>query len=122
MIQILSVTDAQARAEICRRGGVKDGEDLHIIASVQENGVPENAAIFRYFADRGEILFLEENKDTDITVGLGKAVLSIMELRGVKNAVMPINMEKIARLLGFEEKDGKFSVCLEGYFCCKHHN
>lgn len=122
MIQILSVTDAQARAEICRRGGVTEGEDLHIIASVQENGVPENAAIFRYFADRGEILFLEENKDTDITVGLGKAVLSIMELRGVKNAVMPINMEKIARLLGFEEKDGKFSVCLEGYFCCKHHN
>lgn len=122
MIQILTVKDKQQRANFCAKAGVCDSPDLSVIAVFDENEIPENGAVFHYSGEHGEILWLEMNEDLDLSVGLGKSILSIMELRGVKEVSLPLHYEKLAKALRFEKHPDAYRVQLEGYFgcCCQH--
>ncbi|MBQ6947149.1 MAG: hypothetical protein IJN42_03790 [Clostridia bacterium] len=122
MIQILTVKDEKQRKSLCEKAGIEYDLSLSIIATFDEKDQPEYGAIFRYIGEIGEILWIEMNDDFDLTLGLGKSILSIMELRGVKTVTMPLHYERLAKGLRFETKDEHFSVNLEGYFncCCQH--
>lgn len=119
MIQILSVKDETQKKELCKKAGIAFSDELHINASFTEDGNIEYGAIFRFQGENGEILWMDaESKDMDLICGIGKAILSIMELRGVKEVTLPLSYAELAKLLHFEKASDVFKVNLEGYFCC----
>ena len=119
MIQVLSVTDENKKIELCAAAGISYSDSLHIIASFDDGGKMGCGAIFRYDGQTGEILWMDDaEKDKELLIGLGKAVLNIMDLRGVKHVLMPLKLESIAVPLRFERKQDRFVLDLEGYFTC----
>lgn len=118
MIQILTVKDVDQRYKLCKKANLEYTPDLHIIAVFTDDNVIQEGAIFRYNDTRGEILWIDMGDDQELSIGLGKSVISIMELRSVEYAVMPLSMQSLALSLGFSRKEDCFEVCLKGYFCC----
>ena len=118
MIAILSVKDPDKKQEICRKAGVPYHEDLHVIASF-EDGKMMYGAVFEICREEGTIHWIDASGDDfSVSEGLGKAVLNIMDLRGVKKAFMPLSMEKLAAPLRFSKKEGRYEVEITGYFSC----
>ena len=122
MIQILTVTHKQDRIALCRKAQIEYEEGLSIIAVYDQTDHIGDGAIFKIDGECGQIFWLEMNDDLDLSVGLGKAILSIMEYRGVKSVTLPLSYAQLAKLLRFELKDEQYVVNLEGYFscCCQH--
>ncbi len=118
MIQILSVKDEEQRRLICNKADISYNESLHIIANFSENLLPQQSAVFSYTGESGEILWIETGDDMDLSVGLGKAVLSIMEIRGVKEVSLSKKFAKLAELLRFQYVGDQYKLSLEGYFSC----
>ena len=119
MIQILSVKDENKKKELCAEAGISYSDALHIIASFDDDGKVGCSAIFRYDGQSGEILWISDaESDKELLIGLGKAVLNILDLRGVKHVQMPLALESIAIPLRFERGQEHFSLDLEGYFAC----
>ncbi len=118
MIQILTVKEEEKRQALCAKAGVNNHPDIHIIAVFSEQDEIGQGAIFKYKQSKGEILWIDMGEDKDLMIGLGKSVLSIMELRGVEIVTMPRWMESVALPLGFEQKGDNFELSLKGYFCC----
>ena len=118
MIQILTVTDITQKQGICAKAAIPLSDDLHIIAVFEDDGIVSQGAIFRYLGTEGEILWLDMGDDFDLTEGLARSVLSIMEIRGVKKVSLPLTYETLAQKLNFSKCEDKFEVSLEGFFCC----
>jgi len=118
VIQILTVRDEKQRMALCQKAKIPYTSDLHIIANHNEQGEVREGAIFKYEGDYGEILWLDMGDDIDLADGLGKSILSIMELRGVKKVIMPGSYDVLAQKLRFQAEEDHFAVYLEGYFCC----
>ena len=118
MIQILSVKDEQRRSVMCKKAGIDDHNDLHIIAIHNSDGIICQGAIFKYREEIGEILWLDMGDDIDLSDGLARAVLNIMDIRGVKTVTLPFGYDALAKKLRFKMTGDHFEVSLEGYFCC----
>lgn len=118
MIQILTVTDIAQKQSICAKAAIPLSDDLHIIAVFENNDIVSQGAVFRYEATEGEILWLDMGEEFDLTEGLARSVLSIMEIRGVKKVSLPLTYETLAQKLNFFKCEDKFEVSLEGFFCC----
>ena len=118
MIQILSVSDEHQRKTICHKAGIEDSKDLHIIAIHNQEGIACEGAIFKYNCTQGEILWLDMGEDIDLADGLGRAILSIMEIRGIQVVTLPAEHEVLAKKLRFKKIEDHFEVQLDGYFCC----
>lgn len=123
MIQILAVKELSDRQKICDKAGIPYDETLHIIASFSESGQVEQAAIFQYEGTNGELLWIDSSEDIDVTDGIAKAILSIMELHNVKRVSMPLKFSDLAKRLKFAKSEKCYTLNLEGYFCCNcQHN
>ena len=123
MVQILAVRDLNQRLKVLCKAGLEDSADLHVIAVHNTEGVMNEGAVFRYSGEIGEILWLDMGEDMDLAEGLAKAILNIMEIRGVKIVTLPLTYVKLAQKLRFTRQNNCFEVSLEGYFCCAcNHN
>ena len=122
MIQILTVKDEKDRKDLCQKAGIEYSFDLSVIASHNEDGQIDQGAIFRYNNTVGEIFWIEMGNDFDLAIGLGKSILSIMELRGVQTVSLPLSYEKLGKALRFQKSDDHYLLNLDGYFncCCQH--
>ena len=118
MIQILSVSDIKQREKLCQKAGLEDNNELRIIAIHDENGMVCEGAIFKYQGENGEILWLDMGSDIELADGLGRAILSIMDIRGVKKVMLPLEYEMLAHKMRFNRMDDHFELSLEGFFCC----
>ena len=118
MIQILSVQDERQRNAICKKAGIQDNDDLHIIAIHDDNDIVLEGAVFRFDSANGEILWLDMGDDIELADGLARAVFNIMEIRGVKTVSLPAEYNALAQKLSFKALDSHFEVSLDGYFCC----
>ncbi len=118
MIQILTVRDPNQRELFCQKAELIDNDNLHIIAIHDERGMVCEGAIFKYQGESGEILWLDMGSDIELADGLGRAILSIMEIRGVKRVTMPSEYELLAEKMRFKRIEDHYEVTLEGYFCC----
>ncbi len=117
MIEILSVTEREERQKICALANVEETENLRIIAAFSDGHV-ECGAIFEYTEKLGKILWLQSLCDDDITDGLVRAILNIMDLRGVETAWLPSKYEVIAKKLRFDATEDGFTVPLKNFFTC----
>lgn len=121
MIEILTVSDPKEREIICKLAELQDREDLRIIAAFS-NGEVESGAVFEYSDTHGKILWLQSMEDDDITEGLVRAILNIMDLRGVESAWLDKKYAVIAKKLRFKAVEDGFTVELKNFFtcgCCK---
>ncbi len=118
MIQILSVKDENQRIQLCNQAGIIYDKKLHIIAIFEQDDVLQQGAIFTYEGKKGKILWLDMGEEMDLAEGLGKAVLSIMEYRGVESVTLPLEYTELAKILRFKKREDVFEVSLKGYFCC----
>ena len=118
MIQILTVKNPFDRAKICKKAGITDKPENKVIAIHNDDGVISEGAIFRYENEFGEILWLDMGNDIELADGLARAVLNIMEIRGVKIVTLPLSYEFLAKKLRFHLVDDHFEVNLDGYFYC----
>jgi hypothetical protein len=75
--------------------------------------------VFSYEKDIGNIQVISGfNGELSLLDGLCRAILNIMDINGVKYVYLPLKYKKIAELVGFKEEDSKYSLELEGFFCC----
>lgn len=118
MIQILSVSDIKQREMLCQKAGLEDNDDLRVIAIHDEKGMVCEGAIFKYQGENGTILWLDMGSDIELADGLGRAILSIMDIRGVKKVRLPLEYETLAHKMRFKRMDDHFELSLEGFFCC----
>lgn len=122
MIQILTVKNPEDRAMLCQKAGLIDKEEYHIIAVHEGDGVLGQGAIFRYQDDPGEILWLDMGNDIELADGLSRAILSILEIRGIKKVTLPLEYEQLAEKLKLKRGTDCFVANLDRFFCrgCQH--
>ena len=118
MIQILTVRDKEQQQQLCQKAGITYTNDLHIIAVFEEDDRLQQGAIFRYHGTDGEIMWLDMGDDLDLTDGLARSVLSIMEMRGVEMVTLPLVYKSLAEKLRFSLQNDHYEVSLKGFFCC----
>ena len=128
MLIIKPIQDKKYQEEVCELCGFKynplsfaysENENDALIAGCQFDILGTSAVI----SDFGMVKGAEE--DTEALIILGRAVMNFMELAGAKECTFEYNSEnteKHAKMLGFKEHNGRYSICLEGLFDgkCNH--
>lgn len=118
MIEIKKVTDTQLAQKICRDNGIEWKSHYHVIATVENENVL-HCAVFCCDNEIGTILVIDGfNGELDLLDGLCRAILNIMDIKGVKEVYLPLKYQKIADLIGFELKNRQYFLHLEGFFSC----
>lgn len=118
MIQILTVKDIQKKKDLCQKAQIAYSDDLYIIAVFDNNETILEGAIFRYDGTLGEILWLDMGDDIDLSDGLARSVLNIMEIRGVETVTLPLSFKVLAQKLGCKQTTENYLIDLKGFFCC----
>ena len=119
MIEIKKVTDAFVEERIASRYGVIKKENEHLIAAIDREEVL-CYALFSYTGEQGRILSIGGfDGDLSLQDGLCRAIMNIMDIKGVKEVYLSSGMGRLANMIGFKPEDGGFKLNLDGFFCCK---
>lgn len=128
MLIIKPIQDKKYQEEVCVSCGFtyaplsfaySEKEDEKLIAGCQFDLLGKEAVI----SDFGMVCGLED--DVEALIILGRAVLNFMELAGSETCTFEIKTDKspkYAKMIGFGEDNGKWSIVLKGLFDskCKH--
>lgn len=125
MLKVLPVRDKELQKDYCLRCGmVYDPDQMCYAAHEEETFL--GISLFRIV---GKACVIDKVTLTENTVDplalhlLGKAPLNFADLCGIQEAIFRDSNKALARELEFIEKDGVFTVNLEGYFtspCSRH--
>ena len=121
MIAIQTVKDTKKILEICKNSGVEWKPTYQVIATIEGEKVLQYA-IFEYNGEEGIIHSIGGfEEDLNMLDGLCRAIMNIMEIRGVKQCSLPKKYSKLASFVGFKEEESLFTVDLTTFFkCCCH--
>lgn len=113
--------------------GIEAGKDA-VVMTVKDNDVLMGAGVMYLKEDYGiidTIFIKEEFGDFSLEYGLGKSMLNVVDLRGIRYAVSDnLNLEKLLKALRFKSsgeaddfpediKSHKMCLNLDGYFLVK---
>ncbi len=128
MLTASPIQDKEKQKEICSLCSIPYRPNAFAYSQV-ENGNVIAAAQFDICENGGVILDLQmkDGLDDDIEALfiLGRAVLNFLDLSGNRECKFEIKNEhdvKMAKMLGFREKDSVWSLSLENLFTGKCHN
>lgn len=118
MLKISAVQDKSMQENYCDLVKVPYDADLMCYAAYDNDNfvgislfsINENGCTIH------KIKLLPDTDDYLATYLLAKAPMNFADLVGTKTAIFMDDNKKLANELGFSEKDGIYSVSLEGYF------
>ena len=125
MLKITPVADKELQKEYCEMLGIVYDADKMCYAAY-DDGTFCGISLFR-IVDKSCVLYnvkLPDGIDDYLAIYLlAKAPLSFCEQIGIMHAVYEDENKELAKKLEFVEKDGKYTLSLEGYFTtpCKRH-
>lgn len=125
MLKITPVADKEIQKEYCEAVGLCHDADKMCYAAY-DDGVFRGVSLFRIVGKSCviyEIKLLDGIDDFLAVYLLAKAPLSFCEQIGIMHAQYLAEDKELARKLEFVEKDGEYTLDLEGYFTtpCKRH-
>ena len=128
MLTASPIQNKEEQKNICEFCGIPFRPDSFAY-SQKENGKVIAAAQFDIDTNGGVILDLQMKSgledDIEALFILGRAVLNFLDLMGNKACTFAVKDEhdkKMAKMLAFKEKDGVWTLDLEGLFEGKCHN
>ncbi len=125
MLKIIPMTDAAEQEKICLQCGIAY-DKTKFAYGAYEDGQTVGAATFYVKDEAGYIsdLRIKGGENLPLAMILGRAVLNFLDLHGVSEAFFEKRGElydKVARVIGFKERDGALYACLTGMFTAEHH-
>lgn len=125
MLEILPIKDKSEQEEFCKAVGIEYDPDMMAYAAY-DNNTFRGVSLFRIVGKDCviyKIKLIEGIDDYLATYLLAKAPLNFADLCGVKTAIFKDDDKKLATDLEFLEKNGVYTLSLEGYFttpCSRH--
>ncbi len=125
MLIIKPIQDKTYQEEICRLCGFKydplafaysEKEDEKLIAACQFDILGTSATILEFG------MVKDTDEDIEALIIMGRAVMNFMELSGATDCSFdsPSDLApKYAKMLGFKEENGKYTISLKGLFDSK---
>ncbi len=125
MLIIKPIQDKETQKEVSKRCGFvfdpalfmySEKEDENLIAGCQFDILGKESVI----CDFG--MCTDAKEDIEALIILGRSVLNFLEMSGAENCTFDIKKEsdkKYAKMIGFKEDNGKFSIVLKGLFDSK---
>ena len=124
MLQVLPVEDKELQREYCETVGVEYDAD-QICYAAYDNGELRGISLFRII-DKYCVIFriklADGVSDHLAEYLLAKAPMNLCDRCGIKKAVFKDKNEALAKELEFIEKDGIYTLDLEGYFTTPCHS
>lgn len=125
MLKITPVREKEKQKEYCEKCGLPYDADQMCYAAFDDDEF-RGISLFRII-DKLCVLYemkLLDGIDDYLAIYLlAKAPLNFADTCGIKTAVYRGENEKLAKALEFEDKDGIYTLSLEGYFTtpCQRH-
>ncbi len=125
MLEILPVKEKSEQEEYCKTVGIDYDPDMMAYAAY-DNKIFRGISLFRIVGKDCviyKIKLIDGVDDYLASYLLAKAPLNFADLCGVKSAIFADENKKLAGDLEFLEKDGVYTLSLEGYFttpCSRH--
>ena len=122
MLEVNPIESKERQKELCAKCGAPYREECFAYSAI-EGDTLLGICQFRIKDDRGymyELKCPEGIDDEEVLFIMGRAALNFIDLCGAHDAEKCVD-DKMARRIGFIEKDGKLAMDLRGVFDGHHH-
>ncbi len=124
MLKVIPMSKAEEQERACLKSGIEYDKNQFAYA-VYEDGNIIGASQFYIKDGVGFLSDLRVSGDNlPVAMLLGRSVLNFLDLHGVKEAYFEKRNEhydKIAKIIGFKDKNGKMYAYLDGMFNSENH-
>lgn len=125
MLKVIPMSKADEHERVCLTLGLEYDKNQFAYAAYDDDEIV-GASQF-YIKDGIGYVTDQIVKDGNLPLAmlLGRSVLNFLDLHGVEEAYFEKGGDlysKIAKIIGYKEKDGKFYAYLPGMFTADHHH
>ena len=118
MIEIRKVEDPALAERVCLENNIPYSASYKVIATIEGDEILQSA-VFSYDREEGAIHAISGFRgDMMLLDGLCRAILNIMDIKGVKEVSLPLKFDKLAKYVGFSKEEDCYRLSLEGFFTC----
>lgn len=115
MIEIHAVKDYTEKEELLNKYNLEYEATNEILAVFDQGSILE-FAVYNLNADINNILYVSDiNNDFSLIHGLMKTLIFISDLKTATSLTLPLDYVRIAKAIGFKQKEDKFILMLEDY-------
>lgn len=124
MLKVIPMSKPEEQEKACLKSGIEYDKNQFAYAVYEDDAIV-GASQFYIKDGKGYLSDLKTAKDSlPLAMLLGRSVLNFLDLHGVKEAYFEKRGEhydKVAKVVGFKENDGKMYAYLDGMFTSEKH-